>query len=799
MQVRRGLSFPQLPFVIFILISPLVLQMCSRDTEPSTLRMVNGSLPTAAHPSSWSAVALVDPFSGESFCSGTLIAPDLVVTAAHCIFDKRPEEIEVFFGPLVKDRQSPRLKVVAKDTFKKFQKFESNFDIGWVRLAQPAPEGYRPLEIWQDSTLLQPGKDLSIAGYGRTASQCADGDEGCQGGQLLYVDTSVQEFVKHGRLFSLIVIGPRPDHGPCFGDSGGPAYVKHDGTWYLAGDFMGWDRILVSENLDTICDTGHAIYNFVGDYVRWIEETSGVTLTYNANINPRPAVEPLNALSETPVDFAGWCAYDNHEDPAWFTVQRLIRLASDYRLKADDPAKAREVFEDCAVAEVWLRKMLAADPKLTIPGYDPTNFVDSARLEDVRPLASLATMGIEELVLNDHSIEDLSPIAQLTTLKHLEIVDNTVSDRRSVQVQPSLRIQGFAQLEDLRIHNSFAPVDLGDLSQLKKLKRLELSHLDLASLSGLERLPLRTLMLDNLVLPQALDLTMLAGLESLRLEKINVSGLPESMASLHDLALLEVQGLRSIPSSLPTLQKFTLYASDFSGELNFHQAAALEELSIISNKNIRRIRSISDMPLLKSLDIVENQLDGIDLIARLPALKEISLMKNGLRQMPLMEDLPLLEKLDFDGNLLSAVGNLSAFPQLVYLNLNRNPLKSLKGLNNLPALKRLSVQNEPGEGLTSLQGLGLLGALEELNLSGNSLTSVAELAPFRQLKVLILTDNRVTDLAPLKDLTELEYLEAVNNPLVARTCPSKKPNACRFEWFVISDQAKIGEPVVNPT
>ena len=172
------------------------------------------------------------------------------------------------------------------------------------------------------------------------------------------MDTQIKEFVNSGRLFNLIVIGPRPQHGPCFGDSGGQAYMQVGGKWYLVGDFMGWDRILVPEEIDQICDTGEAIYNFVGDFVSWIEDSSGVKLSYNQSVNPRQMSPTTVKLEATPKNFQEWCAYNNHEDPAWFTVQRFIRSASDFRIKTEDPSKARELFEDCRVAELWIRKMI---------------------------------------------------------------------------------------------------------------------------------------------------------------------------------------------------------------------------------------------------------------------------------------------------------------------------------------------------------------------------------------------------------------------------------------------------------
>ncbi len=281
--LKKVREFPALHgvWVLLVLIVPAFVLMCGREgmTIDSALRMVNGSTPGEEHPAAWSAVALVDKYSSEHFCSGTVIAENLIVTAAHCVFDKRPEDFSVMFGRDTKDGKSVYREVEALETFKKFQKFESNFDIAWVRFKDGLPLGFKPIEIWHNPVDLKHETPLSIAGYGRTASQCSPDDLSCQGGRLLYVDTMVREFVNHGRLFNLIVIGPRKEHGPCFGDSGGPAYLQKDGTWYVVGDFMGWDRILVSEQLDTICDTGEAIYNFVGDFAQWIQDTSGVKLS----------------------------------------------------------------------------------------------------------------------------------------------------------------------------------------------------------------------------------------------------------------------------------------------------------------------------------------------------------------------------------------------------------------------------------------------------------------------------------------------------------------------------------------
>ena len=83
-----------------------------------------------------------------------------------------------------------------------------------------------------------------------------------------------------------MVVDSETKAGPCFGDSGGPIYVQKDNRWYIAGDFMGWDKVLVSEDAATICEKGQGIYNFAGDFASWIEQTSTIELDYDEQINP---------------------------------------------------------------------------------------------------------------------------------------------------------------------------------------------------------------------------------------------------------------------------------------------------------------------------------------------------------------------------------------------------------------------------------------------------------------------------------------------------------------------------------
>jgi Leucine-rich repeat (LRR) protein len=781
-------------FGSFILLVPAFLLMCDRDLDgvSSALRMVNGSIPGADHPASYSAVALVNKNSQDHFCSGTVVAENLIVTAAHCVFDKRPQDFQILFGPDTKSNSAVLRNPEALSTFKKFQKFESNFDIAWVRFTGGLPQGFQPVEIWHQPGALTPQSSLTIAGYGRTASQCSFDDPTCQGGKLLYVDTKVREFVNHGRLFNLIVIGPRPDHGPCFGDSGGPAYIQRNGQWYLVGDFMGWDRILVPEQLETICDTGEAIYNFVGDFVEWVETSSGVQLRYDEATNPRLPVGELEVLTEEPANFQGWCHYNNHEDPSWFTVQRLIRIVSDYRMQSGDTGGAREIFENCEVAEVWLRKMLTENRKLEIGGFDPSTFIDSARLEDIRPLRVLADMGIEEIKLSDHAIQDLSPLEAFSSLKRLTIVDNVVGGNQPRRAATPLRLAAFPLLENLRLQNPGAPLDLSGLSSLKNLQVLDLAYFDLPQLPDLTNLKLQELRLDTLKMQEGFDLTQVTQVKTLFLNQVALRNFPEQWSELESLDLLEVTGLAGLPVDAPRLQRIFVYDTDLPGDRRAGNWPVVEEVSIFANAQLTGFTLPFALPQTRYLEIAENTKMSEVSLQTLPSLKNLSLSNNALVTLPDLSQLTTLTRLNLENNQIESIQSLAGLPNVQYLDLSDNPLKNLEGLADMPALKRIVLQNTKDGGLKNLQGMRNLPSLIEINLTRNALTSVQDLLPFTSLKVVILNDNLIEDIAPLKALPKLEYLEVINNPLKERVCPiPKKPTACRFEWLNFSQNGPI--------
>ncbi|NOX74649.1 MAG: trypsin-like serine protease, partial [Alphaproteobacteria bacterium] len=69
----------------------LVVLWLTTEKAPATEVQPSVGLNTADAARAWEAVGRVN-LVGTGFCTGALIAPNLVLTAAHCMYDKRTGE-----------------------------------------------------------------------------------------------------------------------------------------------------------------------------------------------------------------------------------------------------------------------------------------------------------------------------------------------------------------------------------------------------------------------------------------------------------------------------------------------------------------------------------------------------------------------------------------------------------------------------------------------------------------------------------------------------------------------------------
>ncbi|MCU0831615.1 MAG: serine protease [Rhizobiaceae bacterium] len=211
----------------------------SSDTQPRNGRIVGGTpSPTGANP--WQ-VALISS-TGRFFCGGSVIAPTLVVTAAHCV-DDFPTGLRVLVGtnrlnsggrliPVssiqVHPGWSPTDGVGARD----------DNDVALLRLDFPANVTAIRLATPQlAATLERVGTRATISGWGATSEGGSGSTNLLQAVVPIVSQASCAASYGTSSITTRMICAGFTQGGTdtCQGDSGGPMVVRSNGVPYLVG------------------------------------------------------------------------------------------------------------------------------------------------------------------------------------------------------------------------------------------------------------------------------------------------------------------------------------------------------------------------------------------------------------------------------------------------------------------------------------------------------------------------------------------------------------------------------------
>jgi hypothetical protein len=195
---------------------PLPFVGCAADLSSDQLDLVGG-LPTWSFP----AVLLLEKPSGR-YCSGSLVAPNVVLTAAHCQIEPGAEAIVMDFD----ERLDSQLVVeVVSHRYHKGGDSFSDHDIALVRLADDLAEAPLPIKVARDESNLI-GAELTVVGLGVVDGVALNGGGEKRVGTFI-VTSAIKDYITGD--------GGDERRSICFGDSGGPALLDVDGTATVIG------------------------------------------------------------------------------------------------------------------------------------------------------------------------------------------------------------------------------------------------------------------------------------------------------------------------------------------------------------------------------------------------------------------------------------------------------------------------------------------------------------------------------------------------------------------------------------
>jgi secreted trypsin-like serine protease len=238
------------------------------------------------------------PTGGSSICTGSIVASDLILTAAHCLMDEEGNglAIKVVFntqnmrtGPVRDVRDAVGFTINGDFILNSMIGAEERGDLGLVRFEGGLPAAAKINRVLENDQEFQVGQQAILAGFGRDT---IDPAAVVSGSGVLRVAATVP-VLRISTNKSEVVFDQSTlpgGYGACQGDSGGPAWTRGaDGELRLFGVTSRGE----SAGPGACAVTG--IYTDLRKHAEWLRQASSDLRTPQTQTAPAE----LAALTDT--------------------------------------------------------------------------------------------------------------------------------------------------------------------------------------------------------------------------------------------------------------------------------------------------------------------------------------------------------------------------------------------------------------------------------------------------------------------------------------------------------------------
>lgn len=254
--------------------------------EENAIQVVGGG---EADPGEWPwMVALVlapveDAFDGH-FCGGTLIAPEWILTAAHCVKELPTAYIDVVLGrhDLHSD-EGERIGIEQKIVHPNYNSYSLDSDLALLKLKRPSSQ--QPIQI--PSLLNKPqtissGMESMVTGWGNTSPEEMNYPERLQEVALPIVERDIcnaPEAYAGAITPNMLCAGyEQGGEDSCKGDSGGPLMV-------FDGDQTQWIQVGVVSWGEGCAEPHHyGVYTNLENFSDWVTQEIDDSIQNQNNI-----------------------------------------------------------------------------------------------------------------------------------------------------------------------------------------------------------------------------------------------------------------------------------------------------------------------------------------------------------------------------------------------------------------------------------------------------------------------------------------------------------------------------------